>query len=216
MTASFDFESARERMVAAQLEARGLRDRRILAAFRAVPRHLFVAPDFWPDAYEDRPVPIGHGQTVSQPFIVAYMASLLELSGAERVLEVGGGSGYAAAILARLAREVFTIELEPELCERARRALDEAGAAEVRLKQGDGLAGWPDAAPFDRIMASAAMAEAPAALLEQLKPGGWFLGPLGPGPNQRLTRIRRTQEGFGSETLAPVLFVPMRKKKEDR
>lgn len=210
MTGS-DFEAARERMVAEQLESRGIRDRRVLEAFRRLPREWFVAPDFRPQAYEDRPVPIGFGQTISQPYIVASMASLLELSGAERVLEIGSGSGYAAAILGRLAREVFAVELEPELYARALRNLERVGASNVELREGDGLRGWPEKAPFDRIMASAAMAEVPAALLGQLKPGGWFLGPLGPGPQQRMTRILRNEEGTTSQALAPVLFVPMRK-----
>ncbi|MBI4425917.1 MAG: protein-L-isoaspartate(D-aspartate) O-methyltransferase [Elusimicrobia bacterium] len=209
-----DFEARRERMVESQLAARGIRDPRVLAAFRAVPRHRFVAPDFWPDAYDDRPVPIGLGQTVSQPYIVAHMAELLELSGTEKLLELGAGSGYAAAIFARLAREVCSIELEAALFERARDILALLGVENVRLRRGDAFAGWPEAAPFDRIVASAAMGAVPGPLLEQLRPGGWFLGPVGPGPSQRLTRIRREGEGFTTEPLAPVLFVPLRSRRE--
>ena len=206
-----DLAARRDRMVKEQLEPRGLRDARVLDAFRAVERHLFLAPALWPDAYEDRPVPIGLGQTLSQPYIVAYMAELLELTGKERVLEVGGGSGYAAAILGRLAAEVLTIELEPRLCASARAALQAAGAANVRLREGDGLEGWPERAPFDRIIASAALADVPQPLLAQLAAGGWFLGPVGPGPAQRMTKIRRTSEGFEAQPLAPVLFVPARR-----
>ncbi|MCX5789403.1 MAG: protein-L-isoaspartate(D-aspartate) O-methyltransferase [Elusimicrobia bacterium] len=207
-----DFEQRRARMVREQLEARGISDRRVLDAFKAVERHLFLEPGLRPDAYEDRPVPIGLGQTISQPYIVAYMAELLELAGSERVLELGAGSGYAAAILGRLAREVFAVELEPELCRRASAALEKAGTPNVRLREGDGLEGWPERAPFDRIMASAALSEVPPALLAQLRAGGWFLGPIGQGPSQRMTKIRRTGEGLETQTLAPVLFVPVRRR----
>ncbi len=206
-----DFDAPRERMVDLQLRARGIGDRSVLAAFKSVPRHAFLAPDFWPDAYEDRPVPIGLGQTMSQPFVVAYMAELLELSGDERVLEIGAGCGYAAAIFGRLAAEVFTVELEPALAKRATENLRAAGAANVAVRAGDGTLGWPEKAPFDRIVASAALEQAPAALLEQFGPGGLFCGPMGPGPAQRMTRIRRTERDFEHQTLAPVLFVPMRR-----
>ncbi|MBI5201187.1 MAG: protein-L-isoaspartate(D-aspartate) O-methyltransferase [Elusimicrobia bacterium] len=206
-----DFESLRARMVDEQLRARGIGDRAVLAAFRDVSRHAFLPADTWPEAYEDRPVPIGLGQTMSQPFIVAYMAQLLELTGDERVLEVGAGSGYAAAILGRLAAEVFAIELEPSLAEAAARALKAAGSANVSVRVGDGTLGWPEKAPFDRIVASAALEKVPEALLAQLAPGGRFLGPVGPGANQRLCVVRRSGEGFETEFLSPVLFVPMRR-----
>lgn len=211
MSAAVDFEARRERMVEGQIRARGIGDHAVLAAFRAVPRHTFLPPDHWPEAYEDRPVPIGLGQTMSQPYIVAKMAQLLELAGDERVLEVGAGSGYAAAILSRLAAEVYAIELEPELARRGAEALRSTGASNVAVKQGDGLAGWPEKAPFDRIVASASLETVPPALLEQLKPEGFFLGPIGPGPEQRLTRVRRADRGFEREILGPVLFVPIRR-----
>lgn len=209
------FDARRARMVNEQLERRGIRDRRVLDAMRGVPRHAFLPQDAWPDAYEDRPIPIGLGQTMSQPYMVAYMAELLELSGSERVLEVGAGSGFAAAVLGRLAAEVYAIELEPALADRAADALRKQGFSNVSVREGDGLAGWPEHAPFDRIVASASLEGVPTELLEQLAAAGWFLGPVGPGPHQRMTRLRRSADGFAAEPLSPVLFVPARRRRRE-
>ncbi|MBI4347540.1 MAG: protein-L-isoaspartate(D-aspartate) O-methyltransferase [Elusimicrobia bacterium] len=209
------FDARRARMVAEQLEGRGIRDPRVLDAMRSVPRHAFLPADSWPDAYEDRPVPIGLGATMSQPYMVAYMAELLELAGSERVLELGAGSGYAAAVLGRLAAEVYAIELEPSLAARAADALGRLGFSNVRVREGDGLAGWPEKTPFDRIVASASLEGVPGELLEQLAPGGFFLGPVGPGPRQVMTRLRRAADGFAAEPLSPVLFVPARRRPKE-
>ncbi len=204
----------REAMVHDQLEARGIRDRRVLDAMRAVPRHRFVAEDLRPQAYADRPLPIGKGQTISQPFVVAVMAELLELKGGERVLEVGSGSGYAAAVLSRLAAEVYGIELEPELNERAVATIEALGYGNVHLRAGDGFGGWPEKAPFDAILLSCAAEEVPPPLWEQLKTGGRFLYPRGSaGGEQELVLVVKTPEGRRERRLDPVRFVPMRRAK---
>ncbi|MBI3550509.1 MAG: protein-L-isoaspartate(D-aspartate) O-methyltransferase [Elusimicrobia bacterium] len=201
------YERLRAEMVRTQIAARGVADASVLAAMRDVPRHLFVDASLAARAYEDHPVDIGLGQTVSQPYMVAFMAQELDPSG-RRVLEIGTGSGYATAVLAGLAEEVWTIEVEPDLSERARRLLQRLGYTNIRFKVGDGLAGWPEGSPFDRIVLTAAVPEIPAALLEQLKPGGWFLGPVCRETEQRLLRVRRAEEGFETSDLMPVVFVP--------
>lgn len=202
-----DYEAARGRMVREQLEARGIADPRVLAAFRDVPRHRFLDPSRGPCAYEDRPLAIGLGQSISQPFIVAYMAERLEPRG-RKVLEIGTGSGYETAILSRLASEVFSVEVEPALALGARRLLRDLGAANVRLRVADGMRGWPEEAPFERIVCTAAVEDVPEALLAQLGAGGWFLGPVGHGGAQRLVRIERGPEGgWRRADLLPVLFV---------
>jgi protein-L-isoaspartate(D-aspartate) O-methyltransferase len=184
-------------------------DARVVAAMRAIPRHLFVDAPL-ATAYGDHPVPIGHDQTISQPTIVAVMSGALELGGAERVLEIGTGSGYQAAVLSRLAREVFSIELVPSLAVLARRHLDEVGCANVHVRVGDGYQGWPDEAPFDRIILTAAPAVLPGALVEQLAEGGVLVAPVGAqGGNQRLLRLRRRGAAIATEDLGAVVFVPM-------
>ena len=206
------FAAERQRMVAAQIEARGIKDRRVLAAMAAVPRHRFVPDASRAYAYEDSPLPIGRGQTISQPYMVALMAEALELKGQEKVLEVGSGSGYAAAVVARLVKQVLGIELEQELNDRAEATLRQLGVANVRLRCGDGFGGWPEEAPFDAILLSCAAPEVPAPLLAQLRPGGVLLMPQGePGTVQVLVRLRKTPSGMAREVLIPVRFVPLRR-----
>jgi protein-L-isoaspartate(D-aspartate) O-methyltransferase len=198
----------REAMVANQLEARDIHDERVLAALRRVPRHRFVRPEESAWAYEDRPLAIGHGQTISQPYVVAFMSQALALTGTERVLEIGTGSGYQAAVLAELAREVWTIELLTPLGERARTTLAELGYANVHVRVGDGYQGWPAAAPFDAIIVTAAPEHVPAPLLDQLAPNGRMILPVG-AEVQELILVRPRASGYSEERLLPVRFVPL-------
>jgi protein-L-isoaspartate(D-aspartate) O-methyltransferase len=167
----------RAAMVVGQIQSRGIKDVRVLAAMRDVPRHLFVPDHLRPQAYEDRPLPIGQGQTISQPFIVAYMTEALDVRPTDRVLEIGTGSGYQAAVLARLAGEVYTIEIVPELARQAAARL--MSYANVRVREGDGYAGWPERAPFHRMMVTAAPERIPQPLIDQLAPGGRMVIPVG-------------------------------------
>jgi protein-L-isoaspartate(D-aspartate) O-methyltransferase len=200
----------RERMVAQQIEARGISGERLLAALRAVPRHEFVSAQQAELAYEDRALPIARGQTISQPYVVALMLDALAVGPSERALEVGAGSGYAAALLSRLAREVFALELDPELAERARTRLAALGCVDVELRAGDGNLGWPERAPFDAILVSAAAASIPAALEAQLAPGGRMVIPLGGSQRQSLVRVARLDTGgFERRALCEVQFVPL-------
>jgi protein-L-isoaspartate(D-aspartate) O-methyltransferase len=188
---------------------RHIRDERVLAAVAAVPRDLFVPRGLAKAAWANTALPIGSGQTISQPVVVARMCELLELTGQERVLDVGTGSGYHAAVLAQLAAEVWSIEREPRLARRAVEALAAAGTANVQVVVGDGSRGYPPAAPYDAInVAAAATGEPPAALEEQLALGGRLVVPVD-GPDQRLMRVRRTPEGFAREWHEPVRFVPL-------
>jgi protein-L-isoaspartate(D-aspartate) O-methyltransferase len=200
--------AARRRMVEEQIRARGVRDEAVLAAMRRVPRHLFVPEDQRTGAYADHPLPIGFSQTISQPYIVAYMTEALEIEPDHRVLEIGTGSGYQAAILGELAREVFSIEIVEPLAERARTTLQEQGYRNVQVRAGNGYAGWPEAAPFDRIVVTAAPDEVPPALVSQLKAGGLMVIPVGAG-DQVLQVMRRTPEGMRTIKTLPVRFVPM-------
>ncbi len=187
-----NFDAAREQMVETQLEARGINDARVLAAMRRVPRHAFVQAALHHRAYDDTPLPIGEEQTISQPYMVALMSELLELKGHERVLEVGTGSGYQTAILAELAREVFSIERIESLTASARTALERLGYGErVHLRTGDGSGGWPEAAPFDGILVTAAVQQVPRPLLDQLVDGASLVLPLGEADLQGLARIRK-------------------------
>ena len=201
---------ARRRMVERQVRRRGVRDPRVLAALACVPRHLFVPEEVLDLAYEDRPLPIGKGQTISQPYIVGFMTEALEILPGDRALEIGLGSGYQAAVLAELGADVHAVEIVPELARSAARRLAELGYASVRVRQADGRLGWPEAAPFDAIVGTAAPASIPGSLLEQLAPGGRLVIPVG-GRVQELRRIRRTAGGdrFTSEALLEVRFVPM-------
>jgi protein-L-isoaspartate(D-aspartate) O-methyltransferase len=203
------FAAARRRMIDEQIRSRGLTDPAVLAAMAAVPRHRFVPEGERGDAYADRPLPIGAGQTISQPYIVALMTSLLGLRPGSRVLEVGTGSGYQAAVLSRLAGEVYTIEIVKSLGERARRTLAELGYRNVRCRIGDGYKGWPDAAPFDAIIVTAAPPRIPDPLLAQLKTGGKLVIPVGDTYQDLIVLTKRRDGGFDRKNVLPVLFVPM-------
>lgn len=204
-----DWGRARERMVRRQVAARGVRDPATLGAMWVVPRHEFVLPEYLDLAYEDRPLPIGFDQTISQPYIVAYMTQSAELGPDDRVLEVGAGSGYQSAVLAEIAADVFSVEIVPQLAVRAGRTLDRLGYRNVHVIAGDGHAGWERAAPFDAIIVAAAPASIPEALVEQLAEDGRLVAPVGTGADQTIFRVRRTPEGIVSEELIAVRFVPM-------
>lgn len=205
-----DFSSLRESMLRWQIERRGILTPRVLEAFRRVPRHRFVRREDWPDAYEDRPLPIGLGQTISQPYIVALMTDLLRLQGGETLLEIGTGSGYQAAILSLLAGQVHTIERHPELAERARQALEALELRNVTVHTADGSLGWPEAAPYGGILVTAAAPAVPTPLLEQLAEGGRLVLPVGPSGYQVLQVWQREGEAWTHEEIIPVAFVPLR------
>lgn len=205
----------RARMVEEQIAARGVRDPAVLRAMTEEPRHLYVPEEMRHLAYRDHPVPIGHDQTISQPYIVARMTEALESRPGDRVLEVGTGSGYQAAILNRMDIETYTIEIVPPLCARARADLDRMGHGRVHARCGDGWDGWPEAAPFDAILVTAAPEKVPPRLLEQLAPGGRLVIPVG-DQTQWLRRIRKDPAGsLHTEDLDPVRFVPMTGKAQD-
>lgn len=204
----------REEMVRLQIEARGIRDTAVLRAMRMVPRHLFVPDAPLARAYGDYPLPIGLGQTISQPYIVAFMAEAAEIAPGDRVLEVGTGSGYGAAVLAELATEVRTIEIVPELAERARGILSSLGYVNVEVRTGNGWAGWPESAPYDAIVVTAAPDEIPAKLVEQLGLGGTLVVPVGE-TFQNLLVLRKTPEGLEEVASLPVRFVPMVRERPD-
>jgi protein-L-isoaspartate(D-aspartate) O-methyltransferase len=199
---------AREEMVAAQIEARGVRDARTLAAMRKVPRHLFVPPDLAGVAYGDSPLPIGQGQTISQPYIVAFMTEALGLRGGETVLEVGTGSGYQAAVLAEIAARVYTIEIVAPLAEEARERLVRLGYRNVEVRAGDGYQGWPEKAPFDAVIVTAAAPRIPEPLKQQLKDGGRLVIPVGE-EYQELIVVTRRGTAYVENRVLPVRFVPM-------
>lgn len=195
-------------MVRTQIEARGISTPRVLAAMRAVPRDQFVPDHLRAEAYEDRPLPIAAGQTISQPFVVAAMTDLAKLEPTSRVLEIGTGSGYQTAVLATLAAEVYTIEIIESLARRAENTLLRLGFDGIHFRVGDGHAGWPEVAPFDAIIVTAAPAEVPAALLSQLAIGGRLVIPVGEA-DQELLEITRGPTGFQRRSVFPVRFVPM-------
>jgi protein-L-isoaspartate(D-aspartate) O-methyltransferase len=202
------YVAARHSMVEGQIQLRGVQDERVLAAMRRVPRHEFVPQGLRGAAYQDRPLPIGYDQTISQPYIVALMSEALDLRGHETVLEIGTGSGYQAAVLSELAASVYSIEIVPELAARAKSDLERLGYANVSVRSGDGYRGWPEKAPFDAIIVTASPERVPEPLLKQLKSGGRMVLPVG-GDQQLLLRIARGEGGFESDTLAAVRFVPM-------
>ncbi len=206
-----DLASFREAMVAHQIAGRGVSDEEVLSAMRAVPRHHLVPESVRADAYEDTPLPIGWGQTISQPYIVALMTELLHVSRGMRVLEVGTGSGYQAAVLAEMGATVFTIEIVKPLAERAARDLLALGYTNVSVRAGDGYLGWPEEAPFDGIIVTAGATHVPQPLLDQLKPGGRMVIPVGEtGDVQELRLIEKTAEGSVVERdMLPVRFVPL-------
>ena len=199
-------------MVIHQIERRGIRDKRVLEALKIVPRHVFVPESMQDSAYEDGPLPIGCKQTISQPYIVALMTSLLRLEGEENVLEIGTGSGYQAAILAILAKTVHTVELHPQLAEQAAAVLHSLGYDNVHVHVGDGSQGWEPAAPYDAIIVTAAAPEVPKPLLNQLSEGGRLVIPVGPSYVQTLEVWQREGNQFTSERDIPVSFVPLRGK----
>jgi protein-L-isoaspartate(D-aspartate) O-methyltransferase len=201
-------QSARHTMVE-ELKARGIADPAVLAAMRAVPRHLFVSPDSRANAYEDHALPIGYGQTISQPYIVALMTELARVKRDQRVLEIGTGSGYQAAVLARLGAVVDSIEIVPALAEKARQTLANLGVARVRVRLGDGFRGWPEEAPFDAILLTAAPPGIPPPLLAQLKPGGRMVLPMGDASQTLLVVVKHADGSYEQTPIMPVRFVPM-------
>ncbi len=204
------FAARREQMVREQIEARGIRDPRVLAAMRRVPRHLFVDRSLQDLAYADRPLPIGYGQTISQPYIVALMTVRARVRRGDRVLEVGTGSGYQAAILAELTDQVYTIEIIEALARQAQQRLRSLGYTTVRTRIGDGYFGWPEAAPFDAILVTAAPDHVPPPLVQQLADGGRLVVPVGPpGLVQTLWLITKQADRLVQENLGSVLFVPL-------
>jgi len=204
------YRNARERMVAEQIRERGVSDPAVLQAMATVPRHAFVPKRIARQAYVDHPLPIGEGQTISQPYIVALMTERLELDKDARVLEVGTGSGYQAAVLAEIVGKVYTIEIRRKLHEKATQVLDSLGFTNIKTRHGDGYFGWPDAAPFDRIMITAAVDHIPPPLLKQLKIGGRLILPLGnPFRYQNLVLVTRQGDDYIVKQITGVLFVPM-------
>lgn len=200
-----------DQQLADMLRTRGITDERVLKAISLLDRRDFVPTECSREASADMPIPIGHGQTISQPYIVAYMTQELHLRGHEKVLEIGTGSGYQAAVLALMCAEVYSIEIVPELAESARRRLSELGLLNIFLRQGDGHRGWPEAAPFHGILLTAAPEQIPDVLLDQLRPGGRLIAPLGPATDaQELVLVRKGDNGANRyEELLPVRFVPM-------
>jgi len=204
-----DLTEARERMVLEQLERRGIKDQRVLAAMRSIERDRFIPPEYADHAYDDGPLPIGSSQTISQPYMVALMSEVAGLTGNERVLEIGTGSGYQAAILSRLVVEVYSIESIPSLYEHARGVLGAMGFHNVHLRCGDGSGGWQEKAPFDAILATAAMPGVARPLLEQLSPEGRLIAPIGEDELQTLVRIRRVNNSWQEEYFGECRFVRM-------
>jgi protein-L-isoaspartate(D-aspartate) O-methyltransferase len=202
------FGGARRRLIE-ELQQKGIKDIAVLKAFDDVPRHLFVPSGVQHRAYEDAPLPIGHGQTISQPWVHARYLELLGLTGRERVLEIGTGSGFQTALLGRLASQVFAVERIPALAEEARRALAAAGTTNVVQRIGDGSMGWPEFAPYDAILVGAASPDVPRPLVEQLSIGGQLLVPIGGRDEQVLVRVRRTPEGEERMSLEAMRFVPL-------
>ena len=211
MNSEYNPAAIRERMVAMQLIERGIRDENVLRAMRRVPREKFVDLEHAEMAHDDRPIPIGAGQTISQPFMVAYMIEALGLQADDSVLEIGAGSGYAAAVLSEITRYVFAIERIKELAELAKSNLRAAGYARVQVRHGDGTQGWPEAAPFDAVLVSAGAPSVPLTLRDQLKIGGRMVVPIGKSPRDqvlmRITRVGRNE--FDEEDLGRVRFVPL-------
>jgi len=203
------FFDARQKMVESQIIRRGIKDKRVLNALRNIPRHRFTPSHLWEDAYDDCPLPIGSDQTISQPYIVALMTSQLELAGNEKVLEIGTGSGYQAAILSSLAAEVYTIERIEELAEKAEALFKELGIKNIHVIVGDGTLGWKENAPYDRIITTAAAPYVPEALKDQLGIGGKLVIPVGSRWRQMLEKWSKSAEGLEREEVLPVVFVPL-------
>ncbi len=208
-SADQNYRTRRQEMVAQQIVARGIRDQHVLKALRKVPRHLFVPPEYRKLAYTDRPLPIGQGQTISQPYIVALMTELLDLGGHEKVLEVGTGSGYQAAVLAEICDSVYTIEIFPELGHRAAALFDSLGYHNIQVKIGNGYQGWEKQSPFDRIIVTCAPSHIPTPLQEQLVIGGRMVIPVGERHLQQLVLLKKAQDQLSKKAVIPVRFVPM-------
>jgi protein-L-isoaspartate(D-aspartate) O-methyltransferase len=204
------FLKQREAMIRQQIEDRGIRDSRLLDAMRRIPRHLFTPQRFWDKAYDDGPLPIGMGQTISQPYIVAAMTTMIGLRGDENVLEIGTGSGYQAAVLSRLAYTVHTVERHPELAQQARNILAELSFDNVFIHTGDGSLGWPPDAPYQAILVTAAAPRIPQPLIDQMDEGGSLIIPVGGPQGQDLERWRKTGNKIYRESFFPVAFVPLR------
>ncbi len=209
LRAADEYEPIRLAMVEDQLGARGVRNAAVLRAMRTVPRHLFVPPASRSKAYADHPLYIGQGQTISQPYIVAFMSEMLDPRPHHRVLEIGTGSGYQAAVLALLAKEVYTIEIVPDIARRSGELLKQLGCANVFPREGDGYQGWPEKAPFDRIILTAAPPEVPKALTDQLKPGGILVAPVGVQRQELVVIEKRLDGTLKKRSSIPVRFVPM-------
>lgn len=207
------FAAKREQMVEGQIARRGVRDKKVLEAMRKVKRHLFVPEGLRASAYQDSPLPIGHNQTISQPYIVAYMTEALRLGPDDRVLEIGTGSGYQAAVLAEIVKEVYSIEILKPLAGSARSRLEGMGYENIEIKWGDGYKGWPEFAPYDAVIVTAAPPQVPEELKSELKIGGRMVVPVG-SYFQELYLITRTDSGFIEKRLMPVRFVPMVKGEE--
>ncbi len=210
------FDRARERMVESQIRRRGVKDERVLAAMAKVKRHLFVPERYRSQAYNDYPLPIGEGQTISQPYIVGFMTEILDMKEGDKVLEVGTGSGYQAAVLGELVEEVYTIEILPKLGEEAAARLNDLGYKNVHVKIGDGYQGWPEHAPFDEIIVTAAPEQVPQPLIDQLKEGGRMVIPVGEHPHQELKLLTKKKGRIEEKSVIGVLFVPMTGEAERR
>ncbi len=211
LAATDPYSADRERMVREQIESRGIRNTEVLRVLRETPRHLFVPVAYRAMAYDDHPVPIGYDATISQPYVVGWMTELLAPKKTDRVLEIGTGSGYQAAVLAQLAGRVYTMEIVAELAKTAREVLSGLGYSNITVRQGDGYRGWPEEAPFDKIMVTAAPPDVPQALLDQLANGGRLVAPVGSGFDQKLIVIEKDGRGrIHREAVGDVVFVPLR------
>jgi protein-L-isoaspartate(D-aspartate) O-methyltransferase len=207
-----NFKQQRQQMVEVQLKSRDITDQRVLEAMNQIPREKFVPKEIRFSAYADRPLSIGHHQTISQPYVVALMCQLLKLKGTEKILDVGTGSGYQAAVLSRLAKKVITIEVIPDLAKKAKEILGKLNYQNVIVIIGDGRKGSPDHAPFDKIISAAASENIPQAWKNQLKTGGQIVLPMEHGLGQKLVRVTKTNSGFKKESFGGVMFVPLVKK----
>jgi protein-L-isoaspartate(D-aspartate) O-methyltransferase len=210
-----NYQEERRRMIVGQIARRGISDQRVIQAMEEVPRHEFVPTEARADAYEDRPLPIGFGQTISQPYIVAFILERLLLESSHRVLEVGTGSGYQAAVLSRLVRQVFSIEIVDELIFRATGDLRRLGYQNITVKSGDGYHGWPEQAPFDVITVAAALDHIPPSLTSQLREGGRLVIPIGNAQDQQLWLVEKHAGGLQRQAICPVRFVPFTRKAGD-
>ncbi|MBI5634943.1 MAG: protein-L-isoaspartate(D-aspartate) O-methyltransferase [Nitrospirae bacterium] len=204
-----EYQKLRDRMVENQLIPRGIKDPRVLDAMRRVPRHIFAGGHNLANAYDDMALPIGEGQTISQPYMVAIMTELLELKGTEKVLEIGTGSGYQGAVLGELAKDVYTIERIASLSDRAAAEYRTLGSDNIHVRTGDGTVGWPEEAPFDRIIITAASPQIPEPLMEQLAVNGILVIPVGSRYSQQLLKITKTANGFTEQYHTPCVFVPL-------